>query len=544
MIDRPTEPFNDRWQGESDATWGDRPGIVASLRRYGGIVVAATLLGAVAGYGIAQLSPVRYQADAVLILSDPGGPSVLGGGSALESSDREVYLAKQADIMTSTVVLERALELLGSRESPSDVRDELHAQPSANMASVSLAATSSDPRSAAALANAVGTAYQQVTEERAAAEAQRAIASLEELRNRYQAALDASPRSADGRLTLRGQQLADQIADVQQREQDITAQAEVYASGVEYFEQAEPPTSPTQPKPKLGAVLGGLLCLLAAAAWAWWAAARDQRAEGREEPARILGAPLLGEVSRLPARQAATGKPVSPPGPDPALDDAYHLVVASMEHELAGVGGNSIAVTSVGPGDSRTSTALQIASAASQENRKILLIDADVRSRRLSERVRLAQVASERNGHKRRVRRGEGDGAPEYIDRLVSTDNGMVLPLPSSPTDPGHPEGSDRGVDVRHAVSSIGEMFDLVLIDAPALLASFDALGVAGEADGVLLVVPHRVALSELRDVRDRLAFVKTPLIGYVYVRPRGLSVPTLRGRVTRALRGMSAGRG
>jgi Mrp family chromosome partitioning ATPase len=545
VIDRPTEPpFNDRWQGESDATWGDRPGIVASLLRHCVIVVAATLLGAVAGYGIAQLRPVRYQADAVLILSDPGGPSVLGGGDPLPSSDREVYLAKQADIMTSAVVLERALALLGSRASPGDVRDELNVQPSASMASISIAATSADPPAAAALANAIGTAYEQVTKERAAADAQRVIASLEELRNRYQAYLDASPRSADGRLTFRQQQLADQITDLQQREQDITARAEVYASGVEYFEQAEPPASPSQPKPKLGAVLGGLLGLLAAGAWAWWAAGRDQRAEGRDEPARILGAPLLGEVPRLPAPQAATGKPVTPPGLDPALDDAYHFVVASMEHELAGVGGNSITVTSVGPGDSRTSTALQIASAASQENRKILLIDADVRTRRLSERVGLAQVASERNGHKMHMRRGEGVDAEEYIDQLVSTDSGMVLPVASSPTDPGHPAGSDRAVDVRHAVYSIGEMFDLVLIDAPALLASSDALGVAGQADGVLLVVSHRVALSELRDVRDRLAFVKTPLIGYVYVRTRGPGVRTLWGRVTRPLRRMSAGRG
>ena len=80
VIDPPTEPpFNDRWQGEPDAAWGDRPGIVASLLRYRVIVVAATLLGAVAGYGLAQQLPVRYQAEASLILSDPGGPSVLGG---------------------------------------------------------------------------------------------------------------------------------------------------------------------------------------------------------------------------------------------------------------------------------------------------------------------------------------------------------------------------------------------------------------------------------------------------------------------------------
>jgi Mrp family chromosome partitioning ATPase len=91
---------------------------------------------------------------------------------------------------------------------------------------------------------------------------------------------------------------------------------------------------------------------------------------------------------------------------------------------------------------------------------------------------------------------------------------------------------------------SIGEMFDLVLIDAPALLASSNALGVAGQADGVVLLVPHRVALSDLRDVRDRLAFVKTPLLGYVYVRPRRPVVETLWGRVTHPRRRTSARRG
>jgi tyrosine-protein kinase len=400
------------------------------------------------------------------------------------------------------------------------------------MASVSIGATDSDPRSAAALANAVGTAYEQVTEERAAADASRAIESLEELRNRYQADLDASPRSPDGRPTTRQEQLASQITDLQQREQDITTQAAVYASGVEYFEPAEPPTSPSQPTPKLAAALGGLLGLLAAWAWAWWAAARDQRAEGRGEPARILEAPLLGEVPRQRVPQVRTGDPVRQPALAPALEDAYHFIVAAMEHELAGVGGKSIAVTSVGSGDSKTSTALQIGNAASQENRKILLIDADARMRHLSECVGVAEVASERNGLKRPMRRGQRVDANEYIDRLVSTDSGMVLPVASNTTDPRHPTGSDHAVDVRHAVRSLGEMFDLVLIDAPALLATSGALGIAEQADGVVLIVSHQVALSELRDVRDRLAFVKTPLIGYVYVRPRGPGVGTPWWRV------------
>ena len=539
MIDPPTEAvLNDRWPPEVDDPRLDRPGIVASLMRYRIIVVAATLLGALAGYGIAQLLPVRYEAEARLILADPGGPSILGGGTSLSSSDRQVYLAKQVQMMTSREVLERALRSIGSRQPLADARETLSVQQSADMASVSIVATGSTPRSAAALANAVGTAYERVTEERAAEQASRGIASLERLIGRLQARLDATPKPPDGRLTLRQQQLAGQIADLQQREQDIAVQAEMYASGVEQFERAEPPGAPSEPKPKLAAALGALLGLLAAGAWAWRSAVRNQRAEGRADPARILGAPLLGEVPRLRARQkTADGAATSPPMLDAAAADAYHFVVASLEHELASVGGKSVAMTSVGPGDGKTSTALQIANAALQENRKILLIDADVRMRQLSELF----AFGEGNGQGPTSSNGQPLGTNEYIRRLVLTDSGMVLPVQANHADPLQPAGSYHAVDVRQAVRSVGELFDLVLIDTPAVLVSSNALSVAGQADGVVLVVPHRVSLSHLRDVRERLAFVKTPLIGYIYLRSRGLGVRSLWEQITRGL-GRGAG--
>jgi tyrosine-protein kinase len=532
--------FNDRWRAESDATWGDRPGLVASVLRYRLLVVAATLLGALAGYGLAERAPVRYQADAVLILSD-ADPTVVGGGSAAGSEDRQVYLAKQVELMRSTVVLERAVELLGTGQSLDEVRGQLNVQAATNLATVTITATTGDPQSAAALANAVGAAYEHVTEETRAANAQDAIANLEEEVSRLQAQIDASPKTPDGQLSYRQQQLASQVYNFQQREEDIAAAAKVYPSGVENFEQAEPPTSPSQPKPKMAAAIGGLLGLLAAAAWAWWAAARDQRSEDRGDPARILEAPLLGEVRLPPAPKVAKGQSVTPPRLDPALEDAYHLIVASMEHELAEVSGKSIAVTSATLGATKTVTALQIANAASQQNRKVLLIDADVRMRHLSKRVGVPPVVAERDDQNAPMRWGATAGAKEYRDRILSTESGMVLP---NPTDPWHPTGSYGAVDVRHAVRTIGELFDLVLIDAPPLLASSNALGVAGQADGVVLVVFHRITLSHLRDVRDRLAFVKAPLIGYVYVRPRGRGVGTLRERVTRPLRHKRAARG
>jgi Mrp family chromosome partitioning ATPase len=220
---------------------------------------------------------------------------------------------------------------------------------------------------------------------------------------------------------------------------------------------------------------------------------------------------------------------------DPAVADAYHFVVASLDHELAGVGGKSVAMTSVGPGDGKTSTALQIANAALEENRKILLIDADVRMRHLSELFGAVETAADGNGQVPPGSSGRPADDSGYLQRLVSTNSGMVLPVAPRPADPLYPDGSYDALDVRHAVRSIGKLFDLVLIDTPAVLVSSNALGVAGQADGVVLVVSHRVSLSHLRDARERLAFVRTPLIGYVYVRPRGLGVRALWGRAQRS---------
>jgi uncharacterized protein involved in exopolysaccharide biosynthesis len=311
VTERPADATpNDRWQADADEVRADRPGIVASLLRYRWIVVAVTLAGALAGYGIAQLLPVRYEAAASLILSDPGDPFVLGGAdSSPSSSDRGVYLAKQADIATSSVVLGRALPMLERPPSLNDVRHDVTVAPSKDLASISIRATGSSPKSAATLANAVGAAYEQVTTERVAQNAQQAMTGMEKIKVQLQKQLDASPKSPDGSQTSQQQQLAGQITALQQREQDIATQASVYGSGVDLFERAELPTSPTQPKPILYALLGALLGLLGAGAWAWWAAGRNQPADA----ARTSGVPLR-EVPDLQAQPSSTPPRTPRPG--------------------------------------------------------------------------------------------------------------------------------------------------------------------------------------------------------------------------------------
>ena len=207
---------------------------------------------------------------------------------------------------------------------------------------------------------------------------------------------------------------------------------------------------------------------------------------------------------------------VPPPRASWGVADAYHVIVASLEHELAGVGGSSVAVTSVGLGDSRTATTLSIAAAASEEHRKVLLIDADKRTRRLSELCSFGEVDAQRDLRVMRLQPGPRRNASgrfvsrsqEYVGRLVDTGSAMMLPITRNGTDPDYPASSYHVPDIGQALSAVGQVFDIVLIDTPAVLAASDALRVAGQTDGIVLLLPHRVLLRDLRAVRERLAFV------------------------------------
>ena len=516
----------DRSYVEGTEALDDRPGVLASLSRYRVVVVAVTLLTAVAAYVVAGLLPVEYKAQATLILRDPGAPALLStSGGSTQDVDRQAAVAKQADIATSTVVLERALRLLGSSQSVQQVRKSLDVRPSKDLTGVTIDAKAGDASSARALANAVGTAYQQVSNQRTTSDARQAIAGINLLVARLQAQLDSTAQGVGGSQTPQQQALSSQISNLRQREQDIATELAVSPSGVELFERADLPESPSQPQPKLFALLGAMLGAVGAGGWAWWAAARNQRAERGDDPARVLGAPLLGEVPQFRASQPVVGEPMpSPPG----ATDAYHFIVASLEHELGSIGGTSVALTSVTPGDGTTTTALNIAIAAREEDRKVALIDANQRSRGLSELCGVGELERERS---------EPEETPvdadEYLARLAVTHSGIVLPVPAN-REPGRMSRLFRPPSFRKALLSLGEQFDLVLIDTPALLQVSDAIPIARQADGVVLVIDRDVPLSHLRTVRDRLSFVSTPLIGYVFVQKRGRRLGLRAWRATR----------
>jgi tyrosine-protein kinase Etk/Wzc len=164
-------------------------------------------------------------------------------------------------------------------------------------------------------------------------------------------------------------------------------------------------------------------------------------------------------------------------------------------------------------------TVLNLALAARREERKVLLVDGDERTQRLSQLCRDGEffdVIGVSHG---------GDECPEITvrrwpptprPREVSPTRGTVLQIGPSERNGHHPAVFFRSAAFGKLISNSNEPTDLVLIDTPALLGVSEAVTIADHADAILLVVNRGTSLADLRRARERLAFTDTPLIGYV----------------------------
>jgi Mrp family chromosome partitioning ATPase/capsular polysaccharide biosynthesis protein len=529
---------------DGDGPWVRGPGLVRSLWRYRLAIVAVAALAAITGYAVSSLLPAKYEAQASLFLRDPGSPAVLSlSGFSPQSGDRAVFMATQAEFARSDQVYERALQILNRSGTPDDLRRLVVVKPSADLASLTIRATSGDPAESANLATAVGTAYQQLNGERVAADANGAVAGLQQIRAQRESEFDAlraqiaQTTGPDlSALQERASATADRIGELQVYEQEIGAQAAVYGSGVESFQEATPPVSSSQPAPLLLAVLGAVLGLVAAGGWAWWAAGRNRRVESEGDAGAVLGIPLLGETPRLDLELPGTGAPSSLPK-DPVAPEAYHVVLTGLEHALSRVGGKVVAVASAGPGDGKTVTVLNLALAAKREGRKVLLVDGDERTRGLSQLCRDGELFD--------VIGMNHDGEEDPADTIsrwspavpAPAIRAKVLQVGPNERNGHHPAVYFRSTAFGELISS-GDPADLVLIDTPALLGVSEAVTIADHADVILLVVNRGTSLADLRRARERLAFTDTPVIGYLLNRGVGQGgYAGLRRRPGRLLR-------
>lgn len=194
-----------------------------------------------------------------------------------------------------------------------------------------------------------------------------------------------------------------------------------------------------------------------------------------------------------------------------AICEAYRslrtALLLSSAHAL-----KLVAVTSAMPGEGKTATTVNLGVVLAQLNRRVLLIDGDLR------RARMHKVLEVSNRF----------GLVNYLTGQIELDrvfletrvaNLWVCPAGPSPPNPSELLSSDR---MAECLTNARQRFDIIVIDTPPVLPVADAVILGSQVDGVVLCARAGMLVREdARTCRERLKYEEIRILGTVLNRYR-----------------------
>jgi uncharacterized protein involved in exopolysaccharide biosynthesis len=245
--------------------------LVGSIWRYKSLIAAAVLLGALVGSGWAAGQPTLYEGVTRVVLAAGSDRTSLPGEASYPPGEPEGYLRSQAQLMSFSPVLERAITLSGRRISAETLRQRLQVDEAKGADVLTIRVVDSTAKGAAQLANAIPAAYEQVVARRSREVAAQLLRARSELKTRLaEAGAELARNPNDARLQAECRALTDQDREVQRQLMALERDRPVLA-----WERAAVPKQPITPGPGRAMAIGMLLGLLVAAVLVWWRTRRQ-----------------------------------------------------------------------------------------------------------------------------------------------------------------------------------------------------------------------------------------------------------------------------
>lgn len=235
---------------------------------------------------------------------------------------------------------------------------------------------------------------------------------------------------------------------------------------------------------------------------------------GRDEPAEVLGAPILADIPDFAQESLDSSIPVRD-YPRSAAAEAYRFAAASLEGSTRDHGAHLVFIVSAIQGHGKTTTVVNTSIAAAFQGKSVLVIDCDFG---FQEASRLLAGPSHKSL----------PGVTDIIAEVttvhdathrVELGNGIQVDLLPRGTRPGVAGTILQSRQAAELFQKLGTQYDLVLIDGPPFLQVAYASALARLAEGLVVVVEHQSHYPALVEVQKRLELISTPVLGYVYNR-------------------------
>ena len=254
---------------------------------------------------------------------------------------------------------------------------------------------------------------------------------------------------------------------------DLVLREKAHHAAARIIESASVPTTPVRPHRMQSIIFACLIGLFVGVCLALMQEFLDDRINSADEAGRVLGLPALGAVPALTSADAHLLPQMQ--GLDPA-SESYRVLRTNINFATVDAPARTLMVTSASPGEGKSTTAANLAFAMAMDGKKVLLVDTDLRRPSLHKLLEIAPTPGLTD-----VLLGHAPLAPHEVMPGLS-----VLTAGSTPPNPGELLNSRK---FRNLVDDLMAMADIVIFDSPPVLAAADAVILASQMDGTIVVV-------------------------------------------------------
>lgn len=289
------------------------------------------------------------------------------------------------------------------------------------------------------------------------------------------------------------------------------------SGAIRIADPARPSYKPVFPNVELNVLLAFLFSSFLAVGGAVLTDLLDKTIRDPEQVSRTLGAEVIGSLPLLKGRPNGaqrlqlSGSPIPSVTKEEPDFSGFHESVRTLRNSI--LLGNfdrqyrSLLVTSASPGEGKTTTAANLASAHAEQGKATLLIDGDLRRPSVHRNFNIPSVVGLTN-----VLTGEIPWR-ETLVRVEGMPNLAVLP--AGP--PSRKAADLVGPALAQLLDEAASEFDLIVLDAPPLLGFAEPLQMATAADGVLVVArAGQTSRKAVANVLGTLNRLRAKVVGVV----------------------------
>ena len=394
----------------------------------------------------------QYEAKTQLFVSVRTGEASAGDLSQGSTFARQA-VSSYVSVVSSAIVVDRVASELKLSTSTEDLAQKITAESPANTVLINIGVTDYDPRVALEVANKTAEVFAEVVENE----------------------LEAPAEGSQARVRI------------------------------DTIEPATLPDKPVGPGVELILVFGLLMGFGLGVAFAVLRTGLDTRIRSKANIETLTDLPIVGMIGKDPKSEK---RPlIALKDPRNPLVESFRTLRTNLSYLNVEDGSNTLLITSAGPNEGKTTTAVNLAIVMADSGARVALVDADLRKPSVAKMLGIEGGAGLSD---LLVGKAKFDEVLQQFGRKQLT----VLPAGRIPPNPSELLGYKA---MGKVLDMLSEHFDYVIVDAPPALAVTDAAILSKKVGGTLLIAAAgKVRKQELSNVLESLETVDGKVLGIV----------------------------